>query len=329
MTDTLLCRHTNQIEEALARSVAGHSLLRSILRYHIGLTEADGRPATEGGKLLRPRLLLFVAEDLGGSVEEAVSAAVALELIHAFSLLHDDIQDGDRTRRGRPAAWTLWGVPQAINAGDLLHALAIRTALRAGQDVTNLLLAATEEMIEGQSEDLRFEGRNVPLRSYLEMVDKKTGALITAALDMGGVLAQATDDVRGHLHTLGRSIGRAFQIQDDLLGVWGNADRVGKPSGSDIRRRKTAYPMLLAFERATGAGRELLEATYAQQLPLTEAQVDQVVRLINALGVRESAEAAVHEALNDATTALEAVPLSHAGREEMHRLLGYLGRRDR
>lgn len=329
MTDPLMDRHKERIEEALAQSMAGRSLLRSILRYHIGRTDADGRPATEGGKLLRPRLLLFIAEDLGASLEKAVSAAVGLEMIHAFSLLHDDIQDGDRTRRGRPAAWTLWGVPQAINAGDLLHALAIRTALRSGEHAADLLLAATEEMIEGQSEDLQFERRNVSLGSYLEMIDKKTGALLTAALEIGAVLAQAPESVRRHLRTLGQSMGRAFQIQDDLLGIWGDSDRVGKPSGSDIRRRKITYPMLLAFERATGSGRELLETTCVQQAPLTDAQVEQVVLLITTLGVQQAAEAAVHDALNDATLALQSVPLSPAGHEEMNRFLGYLGRRDR
>ncbi len=326
---TLLQRYTSQIERAMAHALDGTSSLRMILRYHVGLCDEHGYPARDGGKLLRPSLLLFVGEELGVSIGSAMPAAVALEMVHAFSLIHDDIQDADRTRRGRAAAWTLWGIPQAINAGDLLHALAVREALRSGRQAAQRLLDATATMIEGQSEDLSFESQRVALQAYLEMIDKKTGALITAALEMAGLIADADPKVLSTLGRLGHAMGRAFQIQDDLLGIWGDAEVLGKPSGSDIRRRKKAYPAVLAFERATGRDLELLSNVYMQEAPIEEDQVDQVVELMTRLDVRQSGREGVHAAAARATEALDDLPLSREGRAKLHALLEYLERRDR
>jgi geranylgeranyl diphosphate synthase, type I len=325
----LMQRYVPQIEHAMARALDGASSLRMILRYHVGLSDEHGCPTHDGGKLLRPSLLLFVGEELGVSVGSAMPAAVGLEMMHAFSLLHDDIQDADRTRRGRAAAWTLWGIPQAINAGDLMHALAAREALRSGQQAAERLLDATAAMIEGQSEDLSFESQRIALQAYLEMIDKKTGALITAALEIAGLIADAAPNVLSALGRLGHAMGRAFQIQDDLLGIWGDADALGKPSGSDIRRRKKAYPAVLAFERATGRDLEYLQDAYMQETPIEEDQVDQVVKLMTRLEVRQSGRDHVHAAVTRAIDALDRLPFSREGRAEMQALLEYLERRER
>jgi geranylgeranyl diphosphate synthase, type I len=323
----ILMNHASAIKRALQEALRGDSRLRSILRYHVGLEDQQGRPADECGKLVRPSLLLFVAEELGVSLHQALPAAVGIELIHGFSLLHDDIQDRDATRRGRPAAWTVWGASEAINAGDLMQTLAVTSALRAGVPATNILMTATAEMIEGQSLDLSFESRHVRLEEYYRMIDLKTGALLRASLEMGGVLAESEPAVLAHLTQLGRALGRAFQIQDDLLGTWGDSDVLGKPAGSDIRRRKQSYPAILAFERSSAEDRRALTAVYSFEEPVTEDHVTQTIRLMTRLGIREAGKAEVCDALAHAHAALNELPFSSEGKADMVALLDYLARR--
>ena len=324
----ILTRYRARIKRALVESLRGDTQLRLILRYHVGLADEHGQPADATGKLLRPSLVLFVAEQLAATVDQAMPAAIGLELVHNFSLIHDDIQDGDRTRRGRPTVWALWGTSEAINAGDLMQALAVATALRAGDAAAGVLLTATDAMIEGQSLDLSFEDRQVALDEYLGMIDRKTGALLCAAFDLGGVIAAADSSVRKNLATLGRAIGRAFQIQDDLLGVWGNSSVVGKPSGTDIRRRKKSYPTILAFERADASDLPALQAIYAQE-EMSESDVTRVIEMMDRLGVRETGQEAVRDHLKKASEALEGLPFSAVGHADMEALIRYLARRNK
>ncbi len=325
----ILTRHRTRILDALASALRGDTQLRAILAYHAGLTDADGQPSDATGKLLRPSLVLFVAEQLGAAPEDALPAAVGLELIHNFSLIHDDIQDGDRIRRGRPTVWTTWGTNEAINAGDLMQALAVRTALDSGSIAAALLLAATEAMIEGQSMDLGFETRFVELSEYLRMIDGKTGALLVAAFELGGAIATADDATQATLRALGRAVGRAFQIQDDLLGIWGNAKVVGKPNASDVRQRKKSYPTVLAFERADGDDRAALRRIYEPGDPApTDADVDWVIELMTRLGIQETGQATVKEHLNEAARALDDLPFSSEGRRDLEDLIDYLARRN-
>ena len=324
----LLHRHRAGIEEGIRRALDGSTSLLAILRYHAGLQGADGEPEKAMGKLLRPSLVLFTAEQLGATVEAALPPAVALELVHNFSLIHDDIQDCDRTRRGRSTVWTLHGVNEAINAGDLMMAVAIRTALRAGVEATELLLHATEAMIEGQSRDLDFETRLVEVDEYLGMIDRKTGALLRCAFELGACVAGADESVVAALQTLSLGIGRAFQIQDDLLGIWGNGDVFGKPQGSDIRRKKKSFPVAVAFERAENAQRERLASIYEKD-EVSEDDVTWVIAAMEDLGVRDEGVRWVREQLNDAREALHALPFSEEGKREMNELIDYLAGREK
>jgi len=324
----ILTKYGADIKRALVKSLRGDTQLRLILRYHVGLADECGQPADATGKLLRPSLVLFVAEQLGATVDQAMPAAIGLELVHNFSLIHDDIQDADRTRRGRPTVWALWGTSEAINAGDLMQALAVATALRAGDAAAGVLLTATAAMIEGQSLDLSFEDRQVALDEYLGMIDRKTGALFCAAFDLGGVIAAADSSVRKYLATLGQAIGRAFQIQDDLLGVWGDSNVVGKPSGTDIRRCKKSYPTILAFERANASDLQALQAIYAQE-EMSESDVTRVIEMMVRFGIRETGQEAVQDYLDKASEALEGLPFSAAGHTDMAALIRYLARRNK
>ncbi len=331
MVPGILERYRGAIENRLSHSLNGDGPLRSILRYHVGLEDEAGAPTHATGKLLRPSLVLFVAEQLGASLDAALPSAVGLELIHGFSLIHDDIQDRDRTRRGRPAVWTIVGVEQAINAGDLMHVLAIATALKSSPAAAVRLIDATREMIEGQCHDLEFEHRGVTADEYLSMIDRKTGALLRCAFDLGGLAAGVNGRGRSSLTELGQAVGRAFQIQDDLLGIWGKDDVLGKATGSDIRRRKKTLPVVLLFERAGSDDRAVLSDIYGEQdeAEVAEERVAWLIRRMNELGVRDACEAMVRRYVDDATERLQRIPFSDDARSQMEELIGFLARREK
>jgi len=321
-----LIRYRKAIETGLRQALGGETKLLSILRYHVGVTDIGGRPVDAMGKLLRPGLVLLTAEHLGGEHDDALPAAVALEFVHNFSLIHDDIEDRDRTRRGRPTVWALHGVNQAINAGDLMLSIAIRTALAASSAAVEKLIDATAEMIEGQSLDLEFESRTASVNDYLEMIDHKTGALLRCAFELGAMTAGADEVVRSRLVEMSRGIGRAFQIQDDLLGIWGNGELVGKPQGSDIRRRKKSFPVAVAFERVPMGERDRLASIY-EQGEVPEEDVQWVIALLDSLNVRSEGERWVNEQLKRARLTLDHLPFSESGRKEMEQLIGHLAGR--
>ncbi len=324
--NSLLEKNRLLVLGGLRNALSGSSSLSWIVRQHVGVEDEKGRPTDGAGKLLRPSLVLFAAQELGAEVHRALPAAVALELIHNFSLVHDDIQDRDRVRRGRPTLWALHGEEEAINAGDLLHAVASREVARCGSAAAGCLALATIDMIEGQSLDLSYEGRFVSQSEYMEMIDKKTGALLRCALELGGLVAGAPDDVRSLLRELGMEMGRAFQIRDDALGIWGDGAVVGKPQGSDVRRRKKSFPAVWTHAHCGTDERRRLEAIYSGEA-VANADVAWVIDLMGAARASEAAAAAVHERLGAAERLLERIPLSPGGRAELDGLIEYLGGR--
>ena len=324
----ILTRYRSLIVSGLETALRGDSLLYPVLRYHIGLEDERGNPADHLGKLLRPSLVLFTADELGADPKTALPAAIGLELIHNFSLIHDDIQDGDSLRRGRPTVWSRYGTAQGINAGDLMETLAVREALAAGPEVAEELLSATIAMIEGQALDLSYETQEVSVEEYMEMVDKKTGALIRSAFTLGGIIANVDAKTRTALSALGTALGRAFQIRDDILGIWGNDAITGKPCGSDIRRQKKSLPVVIGLSHATGADSELLIKTY-QKAELTDSDVTAVVKILERVGAREAGEEMVNDYLHQAQDELARLTFSNAGKAQMEELIKYLARREK
>ena len=247
-------RVSTRMQELLAAHRGG---VYDLVAYHLGWSDADGAPAAlPAGKMLRPLLCLAAARGFAGRSDGALDAAAAIELLHAFSLVHDDIEDGDTERHHRPTLWALRGVPLAINAGDCLFALAHRTlggAIAALPPERALLALRTFDdaclrMIEGQHDDLEFESVDgIALDRYLEMSAGKTGALIGASLALGAIFsgAPATDIER--MCGAGVAAGLAFQAIDDGLAVWGDAARTGKAVGNDISRGKKSLPAILAL----------------------------------------------------------------------------------
>jgi geranylgeranyl diphosphate synthase type I len=247
------------VDEGLSALVADvPEPMRALCGEALGVTDLAGNPARSGGKRLRPLLCLLACEALGGDAEAALHAALALECVHAFSLVHDDIVDGDRERRGRPSLWAAAGTSLALNAGDALHALACATAWRAGAWTAGLVHGATMSMIEGQHLDLCAEGAVAPtVEQWERLALRKTGALFAAAAAAGAASAEAGDDVVERYWELGESLGLAFQARDDVLGVWGDPALTGKPAGSDLARRKASLPVACALEAGGAAAAAL------------------------------------------------------------------------
>jgi geranylgeranyl diphosphate synthase type I len=282
--------------------------VRRVAAYHLGLADADGQPVTAGaGKALRPALALLSARAAGAPASRAVPAAAAVELVHNFSLLHDDIMDGDTERRHRPTAWTVFGVGPAILAGDALLVLAQDLLLETppyGVWAARCLSAAVQRLIAGQGADMAFERReDVQVAECLDMEADKTAALMACASSIGAIQIGAPAELAMHLAEFGTNAGLAFQLADDLLGIWGAPEVTGKPVGSDLRARKKSMPVVAALASGTEAGREL-GALLAQAEPLTDAQVLRATGLVEEAGGRNETESVADKALAAALSSL-------------------------
>jgi geranylgeranyl diphosphate synthase, type I len=282
--------------------------VRVVAAYHLGLADAEGRPQAGGtGKALRPALALLSARAAGAAAEQAVSAAAAVELVHNFSLLHDDIMDGDTERRHRPTAWTVFGVGAAILAGDALLALAEDLLLETppnGVWAFRCLSAAVHRLIAGQASDLAFERRDdVQVDECLDMEADKTAALMACACSIGAIHMGAPPDLAMNLAEFGISAGLAFQLADDMLGIWGAPEVTGKPVGSDLRARKKSMPIVAALASGSQAGRDLA-ALFAEPGPLTEEQVARATRLVEEAGGRDQTQGIADKALAEAFDSL-------------------------
>ncbi|MER5210892.1 family 2 encapsulin nanocompartment cargo protein polyprenyl transferase [Streptomyces sp. NPDC002838] len=243
--------------------------MRRIALYHFGWEHADGTPATgNAGKAIRPALVLTAAAALGGQRARAaaVRAAAAVELVHNFTLLHDDVMDRDTTRRHRPTAWTVFGDADAILAGDALQALALRLLAEdphpASSRAAARLAACVVELCAGQHADTAMElcrPDEVTLDEALAMAEAKTGALLGCACALGALYAGAPEEDVEALDAFGREAGLAFQLIDDVIGIWGDPRSTGKPAGADLAARKKSLPVVAALASGTPAASELAE----------------------------------------------------------------------
>src|ERR1700689_820447 len=263
--------------------------VRRVAAYRYGLADAEAPPVRVGsGKALRPALALLSARAAGVSAERGVMVAVAVELVHNFSLLHDDIMDGDTERRHRPTAWTVFGVGAAILAGDALLCLAqdILLADQAPQGVwaARCLSAAVHRLIAGQGADLAFERRDdVSLDECLQMAGDKTAALMACACSIGAIGVGAPAELAMGLAGFGAHVGLAFQLTDDLLGIWGAPEMTGKPVRADLRARKKSLPVVAALTGGTPAAAEL-KTMLTDPNPLTEDDLVRAAPLVVAAG---------------------------------------------
>ncbi len=284
------------VDPALRRAI--DSLPRSMRRialYHFGWEHADGTPAAgNAGKAIRPALVLTAARALGGGPSAAVRAAAAVELVHNFTLLHDDVLDRDTTRRHRPTAWTVFGDADAILAGDALQALALRLLAEdphpASGAAAARLAACVVELCAGQHADTAMERRGpheVTLGEVLAMAEAKTGALLGCACALGALYAGADETDVDALDAFGRQAGLAFQLIDDVIGIWGDPARTGKPAGADLMARKKSLPVVAALASGTPAAADLAELYQGRY---EEGELERTVLAIERAGGRDWAQ---------------------------------------
>jgi geranylgeranyl diphosphate synthase, type I len=297
--------------------------VRTVAAYHLGLAEADGSPRARpggAGKALRPALALLSARAAGAAPERGVPAAAAVELVHNFSLLHDDIMDGDTERRHRPTAWTVFGVGAAILAGDALLLLAQDLLLEGpapqGLWASRCLSAATGRLISGQGADLAFERRDdVTLEECRQMAADKTAALMACACSIGAVHVGAPAGLAMGLAGFGAQVGLAFQLTDDLLGIWGAPEITGKPVRSDLRTRKKSLPVVAALTSDTEEGAQLGKLLAGSE-PLDEDDLIRAAGLVEAAGGRAWVESEADKALAAAVGCLDETEMPDEVRAE-------------
>jgi geranylgeranyl diphosphate synthase, type I len=319
--------------DALARASSRvvPALMTAVERLDPSLHDPVRHHLSGGGKHVRAGLVFLAARAVGGNEDAAVPGAVAIELVHNYSLLHDDIIDGDRERRHRPTVWAQFGEGVAIVAGDALAALAMQVLLDvptpSHTEAARRLADANQAMISGQSADMAFETRaQVSVEECLNMERGKTGALLSAACAIGAVLGGADAGTADVLGEYGEHLGIAFQAVDDLLGVWGDPSATGKPVGADLLARKKALPVSVAIELGGEVAGEL--AAMLSRTP-DAGEVERATQLMERAGVREAVAAIADEHLHVALGALDRVELDPESKEELVQVARYVTARDR
>ncbi len=292
--------------------------LRNILRYHMGWQDEHGHSCSrESGKFIRSTLCLLSCQAVGGDTSQVMPAAAAVELVHNFSLIHDDIEDASYERHHRPTVWKLWGQSQAINAGDTMFTLAYLALLKlkekgiADEKVASsikMLSLACLELCEGQYLDVEYEDRlDITIEDYLDMAARKTAALFAVSTSLGAYLGSEDSKLVDFFHLFGKELGIAYQICDDILGIWGAEESIGK-SASDISQRKKTLPVVYGLQSSSGEAGKRLEKLYSQK-SIKGEDIKEVTKILEQLGARDYAENLAEQYYCKALAHLEATRL--------------------
>lgn len=335
MLPVVFDRYRNEIDAELKSVLAEQQLpLYDMMRYHLGWIDAQGNLCqNSSGKALRPVLSLLACEAVGGEPARALPLAAAIELVHNYSLIHDDIQDDDKERRHRPTVWSIWGKPQAINAGTAMRILASLAVLRIRDGevpldkrlrAQRLLDECTLRLIEGQYLDISYESRlDIGINDYLTMIEGKTAALIACSLEAGALLGTDDEETIKDFREIGRNLGLAFQIRDDILGVWGDEKKTGKPIGSDIRRRKKTLPIVYALEKSEGGLKKELISVY-QNGALNGGGVDRVLKVLDAVDAQSQTQKMADKYCDKALEGIRKANLVPSARRDLEELFRFL-----
>jgi geranylgeranyl diphosphate synthase, type I len=293
---------------------------RKIAAYHFGWQSPEGAPRRAGtGKAFRPAMTLAAARATDADPEQALTAAAAVELVHNSTLIHDDIIDQDVMRHGQDTVWKVFGIPEALVVGDSLLALGLRALTQLGCScgtAVALLADAMIEVCEGEIAESKFESdSNVTLNDCLKMAERKSSGLVRGAFAIGAALGTADNAIIQEFADFGTQLGIAYQIGNDLLGIWGDPDKTGKPAGRDLATLKKSLPVIAALNSDTQAGRQLQEI-YSRQQHLTEEQARNAADLVEQAGALKWAQAEVARITQIATRHLElAIPDPDRGSE--------------
>ena len=327
----VLSRYKDVLDLALKDAISDRRIfLYDMLRYCMGWSDAYGAPLeTKKGKGIRPSLCLFTCDALGGDIEKALPAAVSLELIHNFSLIHDEIQDSDEIRHHRPTLWNVWGIPKALVAGNVMRVLADKSMSTMPSDHSKLLTVSSSivseaclEMIEGQYMDISFEGGDgISVDQYMKMISHKTGALLRSSVHIGAVIGSRGGRVADIFREIGIKLGFMFQIRDDILGTWGETTSTGKPVGSDIRRKKNTLPIIHA--RETQPYQEEISELYSLEF-IEDHHVDRVLDILDATKAGHYCQGLVEDYALEVSKDIQNIGFSKNSREEFQALVSFL-----
>jgi len=330
--------YRDKVQATLKDIIDGHpSSLNPILRYHMGWQDENGTPRREeAGKFIRPILCLLSCQAIGGDISRMLPAAAALELIHNFSLIHDDIQDESNERHHQPTVWSLWGRSQAINAGDAMFTLVYLALIKLREKgisyeiiagCTDMLSTACLELCQGQYLDIEYETRlDITVQDYLEMVAGKTAALIAVSTALGAYLGSEDEKVINDFRLFGKELGMAFQIGDDILGIWGTKESTGK-SANDIYKKKKTLPVVYALQYSKGEEWKKLEKLYLKEY-IEENDVIQVMDILNNLSAREYAQKLAAQYYYQALEQLDATGLDKTRQAPLRKIACFLLERD-
>ncbi len=304
-----------------------------MMHYHLGWTDESFQATRSqaGGKRLRPLFCLLACQAVGGEPQQALPAAAAVELIHNFSLLHDDIEDNSPTRRHRTTVWKIWGEPQAINAGDGMFALAHLALQRLSEKglPDDRVLAACRvfdqtclALCEGQYLDMSFEDRlDVDVDQYLAMIRRKTAALLSCSTRLGALLGSGDAGLATRYARFGENLGMAFQIEDDILGIWGEEKVTGKPQAGDIRQRKKSLPIVYALQQEASlpVSEQRVHKVYRREV-IDDDAIKIVLGSLQALGARQYAQQMALDYHGRALAELEAAGMENEGQDGLREL---------
>ena len=304
-----------------------------MMHYQMGWVDESLQPVEQiSGKRIRPLVCLLANDASGGYWQQALPAAAAIEILHNFSLVHDDIEDVSPTRRGRPTIWNLWGEAQAINCGDAMFTLAhcaMSRLLETGTPPATVVRALRRfdntgfRLTEGQYNDMNFETREeVSVDEYINMITGKTAVLLSLSAELGALVAGAPQDIVDHYTNFGLNLGLAFQVIDDILGIWGDESKTGKSVATDITTKKKTLPVLYGLENC-----DPLRALYRDR-DADEAFVDEVVQLLDDAGARAYAEDRARAYSTAAIEHLTATSPSGSSGEALFELTNMLLKRD-
>jgi len=294
------------------------SVLCDMLRYHMGWQDEHGHSCDrESGKFGRSALCLLSCQAVGGDASQISPAAAAIELIHNFSLIHDDIEDVSDERHHRPTIWKLWGQSQAINAGDAMFTLAYVALLRLEEQgiddekiagAVGMLSLACLELCDGQYLDIEYENRSdIAIKDYLDMAARKTAALFAVSAALGAYLGNADSKLVDSFHMFGNELGIAYQIYDDISGIWGTSEKIGKSVG-DISQRKKTLPVVYGLQNSESAERRRLMRFYAQK-SIDGEDITEVKEILMQSGARDYSENLAQQYFQKALAHLEATGL--------------------
>jgi len=299
----------------------------------MGWQDEHGHRCNKGsGKFVRSALCLLSCQAVGGNTPQAIPAAAAVELIHNFSLIHDDIEDASYERHHRPTVWKLWGQSQAINAGDAMFTLAYLALARLREkgiacqkivNCTEMLSGACLKLCEGQYLDVEYENRlDITVQDYLDMAARKTAALFAVSTSLGAYLGSEDSGLVDSFRLFGRELGVAFQIHDDVLGIWGAPETIGK-SADDICRRKKTLPVIYGLQSSKGAARKSLGKLYSQEA-IEDKDIKKVTEILGNLGARDYAENVAGQHYHRALAHLDATGLSLSSLAPLKETAGFL-----